>query len=77
MPSISGLRFIPSIVKLATKYSCYSNLVTLMLLGICGGLNRKGSYRLMSWNAWRTGSGTIRMFVLVGVCVAFLEEVCH
>jgi hypothetical protein len=31
----------------------------------------------MCLNAWPIGSGTIRGFGLVAVCVALLEEMCH
>ena len=44
---------------------------------ICGGLSRFGPHRLMGLNAWSMRKGTIRRYVLVGVGVAFLEEVCH
>ena len=36
----------------------------------CGGLEENGSYRFI-------GRGTIRRYILVGVGVALLEEVCH
>jgi hypothetical protein len=39
---------------------------------ICGGLNRNGSHRLMSLNAWPTGRCG-----LVRIGMALLEEVCH
>lgn len=47
------------------------------MLGICVGLTRNGPHGLTCKNAWPTGSATIRKFVLVGVGVAFLEEVYH
>ena len=39
---------------------------TMFWVDICGGLNMLGP-----------GSGTIRLYGLVGVGVALLEEVCH
>jgi hypothetical protein len=45
-------------------------------LGLCGGLNRNGSHRLMCLNAWPTGRDTIRC-VLVKIGVALLEDMCH
>ena len=43
----------------------------------CGGLNRKGPYKLIDLNAWSPGSGTIRRCDFVGVGLALVEEVCH
>ena len=43
----------------------------------CGGLNRNGYHAVMCLNAWPIGSGTTMKYGLIGVGVAFLEEVCH
>ena len=43
----------------------------------CGGLNRNVPHRLMCLNAWPIGSDTIRKYGLVGLDMAFLEEVGH
>ena len=43
----------------------------------CDGLNRNGPYRLVCLNAWPIKNSTIRRCNLVGVSLAFLEEVCH
>ena len=40
-------------------------------------LNKNGAHRLMCFNVWPIGGGTIRRYGLVGVGVALLEEVCH
>jgi hypothetical protein len=33
----------------------------------CSGLNKNGPHRLMSLNVWPIGSGTIRLYGLVGI----------
>jgi len=43
----------------------------------CDGLNRNIPYRFMSLNVWSKGSAVIKRYGLVGVGVAFPEELCH
>jgi hypothetical protein len=45
--------------------------------GSCSGLKRNAPHRLMCLNAWPIRNGTIRKCGLVGVGVAWLEEVWH
>jgi hypothetical protein len=44
---------------------------------VVGDLSRNSLYRLMCFNAWPIGNGTIRRSGLVGVGVALLKKVCH
>lgn len=44
---------------------------------VVGDLKKFGSYRLIGWNPWFIGIGTVGRCDLTEVGVAFLKEVCH
>ena len=80
--SILGLKRKPAIAAechwamTVTPVTCHSDPMFSLQQG-CGGLNRKGPYRLIDLNVWSPWSGTFRRYGLAVVCEVLLEEVCH
>ena len=49
-----------SLKRLWLSHLCSFKASRRLAATACGGLSRKGPYRLLCWNAWPIGSGTIR-----------------